>query len=62
MDNSVEPVSSFLGEMSICYPSYDDENNNILTLYAFDHLEGGILYETARVACAILAGNRQDGF
>jgi hypothetical protein len=45
----------------IRHPGYDDSCNKLLTLYAVDHPDGGVHYETARTACGILAGNRWDG-
>jgi hypothetical protein len=33
-----------------------------MVLPALDHQEGGIHHETARIACAILAGNKWEGF
>lgn len=44
------------------HPGYPDTGNILLALPALDHPQGGIHYETARVACAILANNRWDGF
>src|SRR2546430_78301 len=44
------------------HPGYNDGNNIILVLPALDHLEGGIHYETARIACAICANNQWDGY
>lgn len=34
----------------------------LLTLLAPDHPLGGIHHETARTACAVIAGNRWDGY
>ena len=42
------------------YPGYDDGSNLLLILRALD--SGGIHYETARLACAIPADNRWDGW
>jgi hypothetical protein len=33
-----------------------------MRLQAPDHANGGIHHETARIACAIVAGNRWDGY
>ncbi|TQV90290.1 HNH endonuclease domain-containing protein [Cordyceps javanica] len=42
------------------HPGYPDGHNLLLSLPAFD--SHGIHHETARVACAILANSRWDGF
>src|SRR6266487_564593 len=46
------------------HPAYpDDFNQNILlTLYAFDHPDGGLHYGTAFLACALVAGNAWNGY
>ncbi|KAK3216213.1 hypothetical protein GRF29_8g2618833 [Pseudopithomyces chartarum] len=44
------------------HPGYSDTGNILLALPALDHSQGGIHHETARIACAILANNRWDGF
>ena len=44
------------------HPGYPDEHNIIMVLPALDDPEGGIHYETALIACAVVAGNRWDGF
>ena len=48
-------------KIRIRHPGYDDSNNVLLELYAYDHPNGGIHYETACISCGILAGNRWDG-
>ncbi|KAF1958577.1 hypothetical protein CC80DRAFT_441077 [Byssothecium circinans] len=44
------------------HPGYSDTGNILLALPALDHPQGGIHHETARIACAILANNRWEGF
>lgn len=44
----------------LLHPGYSDNHNILLTLPAFD--SGGIHHETARIACAILANSRWDGY
>ena len=44
------------------HPGYDDTHNTLLALPALDHPLGGIHHETARIACAIIANNKWDGF
>ncbi|KAG9648243.1 hypothetical protein KCU64_g9860, partial [Aureobasidium melanogenum] len=44
------------------HPGYRDEHNIIIVLPALDDAQGGIHHETALTACAIVAGNRWDGF
>jgi hypothetical protein len=44
------------------HPGYPDEHNIIMILPALDHAQGGIHHETALIACAVVAGNRWDGF
>ncbi|KAI9771266.1 MAG: hypothetical protein M1840_002236 [Geoglossum simile] len=44
------------------HPGYSDTGNILMVLPALDHAQGGIHHETARTACAIIAGNRWEGF
>ncbi|EOD47903.1 hypothetical protein UCRNP2_5350 [Neofusicoccum parvum UCRNP2] len=44
------------------HPGYSDEASVLLSLQAPDDPAGGLHHETARLACAIVAGNRWDGF
>ncbi|KAH0240860.1 hypothetical protein KCU71_g24079, partial [Aureobasidium melanogenum] len=44
------------------HPGYRDEHNIIMVLPALDDAQGGIHHETALTACAVVAGNRWDGF
>ncbi|KAF2740331.1 hypothetical protein EJ04DRAFT_572178 [Polyplosphaeria fusca] len=44
------------------HPGYSDTGNILLVLPALDHPQGGIHHETARIACAIVANNRWEGF
>ncbi len=48
-------------KVNLRHPGYEG-NNILITLPALDHPEGGIHHETARVACAIVADNRWDGY
>jgi hypothetical protein len=42
------------------HPGYPDDSNMLFSFPSSD--EDGIHHETARLACAIVAGNRWDGF
>jgi hypothetical protein len=42
------------------HPGYPDDSNVLFTFTASD--DDGIHHETARLACAIIAGNKWDGF
>jgi hypothetical protein len=44
------------------HPGYSDEHNIIMVLPALDDAQGGLHHETALIACAVVAGNRWDGF
>ncbi|KAK5998964.1 hypothetical protein PT974_01348 [Cladobotryum mycophilum] len=55
-ENNAQPSKLVL----FLHPGYTDTHNILLTLPAFD--SGGIHHETARIACAILANCRWDGF
>jgi len=44
------------------HPGYDDANNILILFQAPDHADGGLHHETARIACAIIADNRWDGY
>ena len=44
------------------HPGYQDDNNRVLTLPAYDDPNGGFDLDTAKTICGILAGNRWDGF
>ena len=44
------------------HPAYSEGKNVLLVLLAPDHPSGGIHHETARIACAVIAGNRWDGY
>jgi hypothetical protein len=44
------------------HPGYPDEHNIIMVLPALDDAQGGLHHETALIACAVVAGNRWDGF
>jgi len=46
--------------ITFLHPGYPDGNNTLLILPRFD--AGGVHYETARTACALLANNRWDGY
>ncbi|KAM5471087.1 hypothetical protein MauCBS54593_003425 [Microsporum audouinii] len=49
-------------KVSIHHPAYNDDSYTLIAFIGLDHPAGGIHHETARIACAILAGNRWDGF
>lgn len=55
-DNAAAPVPVVI----FLHPGYADNDNFLLKLPAFD--SGGIHHDTARIACAILAACRWDGF
>ncbi|KAL9104947.1 MAG: hypothetical protein Q9163_000192 [Psora crenata] len=44
------------------HPAYPPGLDKFLTLPAFDHPNGGLHYNTAKIACGVFAGNRWDGF
>lgn len=44
------------------HPSYPSEYNTFLVYPALDHPSGGLHYNTAKIACGIIAGNRWDGY
>lgn len=46
----------------IRHPGYANDGDILLTLPAFDRSSGGLHYDTAKVACGIIAGNRWDGY
>ncbi|KAI9767866.1 MAG: hypothetical protein M1840_005359 [Geoglossum simile] len=45
-----------------CHPAYDPPGDVFLTLYAFDHTNGGIHHRTALTACGVLANNAWNGY
>lgn len=49
-------------QITFRHPAYPTFKNVLLRLPALDHPSGGIHHETARIACAIIAGNRWDGY
>lgn len=49
-------------QITFRHPAYPSFKNVLLRLPALDHPRGGIHHETARIACAIIAGNRWDGY
>ena len=44
------------------HPGYSDTGNILMVLPALDHPQGGIHHETARIARAIVANNKWEGF
>ncbi|KAI4278547.1 MAG: hypothetical protein L6R35_006087 [Caloplaca aegaea] len=48
--------------ISFLHPAYRRFNNVLFRMFAVDSPEGGLHHATARIACAIIAGNRWDGF
>jgi len=49
-------------EYSVPHPGYPDTHNILFSLSALDGPGGGVHHDTARVACALLANARWDGF
>lgn len=49
-------------QVTFRHPAYPSIKNILLRLAALDYPSGGIHHETAPVACAIIAGNRWDGY
>lgn len=49
-------------QITFRHPAYPSFQDVLLRLPALDHPSGGIHHETARIACAIIAGNRWDGY
>lgn len=48
--------------VEIKHPGYPAPVNDLITLRAYDSLDGCIHHETARIACGIISGNRWDGY
>ncbi|KAH8800809.1 hypothetical protein F5884DRAFT_808886 [Xylogone sp. PMI_703] len=48
--------------ISFRHPAYPNNNNELLSLNAYDQPGGGIHYGFAHTICAIIANNRFDGF
>lgn len=48
--------------IEILHPGYTDRNNILLTLHAPDILEGGLYYDFAHQAAAIVTGNHFQGY
>lgn len=44
------------------HPAYSTEESLLFSLYAWDHPDGGLYHAVAHNACAIIAGNRTDGY
>jgi hypothetical protein len=44
------------------HPAYPSTCNVLLILQAYDHPDGGLHHETARIACGIIAGNAWNGY
>jgi len=61
LQQSDEQIPTQSHTVSVYHPFYVEENT-LLTLGAFDAGSGGIHHETLRIACAIIANNRFDGF
>ncbi|GAB1311872.1 hypothetical protein MFIFM68171_02082 [Madurella fahalii] len=58
---SVYVPSNIVKRILFRHPGYPDTNNILFPLSALDG-PGGVHHETARVACALLANSRWDGF
>jgi len=54
--------SSGRHRISYRHPACKRGDDVLFTLYARDHEEGGIHHGLAHTACAIIAGNRHDGY
>ncbi|KAF7858898.1 hypothetical protein EAF04_008939 [Stromatinia cepivora] len=65
-DPAVTPEFEYLNSASqrvdIHHPAYDEDHDLLLSLYAWDAAVGGICYSLAHDACAIIAGNRHEGW
>jgi len=48
--------------INIRHPGYEPEDDLLLTLYALDHEDGGIHHVLLHTTCAIISGNRCDGY
>lgn len=59
----IETISTNpLHETNFRHPAFPASTNRLITLPALDHPDGGIHHGTAHTACAIIAGNRFDGY
>jgi len=48
--------------INIKHPGYDKRDEDLLTLYAWDHADGGLHYGFVLDVCNIIAGNRPGGY
>ena len=55
------PINNYF-QIRLRHPAYDDTTNILLVFPGLDHCDGGIHHGTARMACAIIANNRWNGF
>lgn len=55
------PSSNAVKNVLFRHPGYPDTHNILFSLSALDG-PGGVHHETARIACALLANSRWDGF
>src|SRR5436305_14704871 len=62
LDGTDTISTSYFRRVQFRHPGYPDGKNVLLVLLAPDHPLGGIHHETARIACAVIAGNRWDGY
>lgn len=66
--SSLPPHYAFLARppiqhrINIKHPGYDKRDEDLLTLYAWDHADGGLQYGLVLDACNIIAGNRPGGY
>ena len=65
--DSTEPTSPAFSHnhrhtIEILHPGYTDRDNIMLTLHAPDILEGGLYYDFAHQAAAIVTGNQFQGY
>jgi hypothetical protein len=47
--------------INIKHPAYAVEDENLFSLYAWDHADGGLHYGLVHAACTVVAGNARGG-
>ncbi|KAK9477693.1 hypothetical protein V1514DRAFT_320820 [Lipomyces japonicus] len=55
-------VNSTRHYIYIHHPGYDEKTDLLFTIYAPDHISGGLHFSLLMDACAIIADNRNDGW
>ena len=48
--------------INIKHPGYDKKDDDLFTLYAWDHEDGGLHFALVLDACTMVAGNRDGGY